>query len=165
MKKLKLPLITLIFTAIIFLATYLTSTSTQSCYVSLGDSFIMLAACFLPTSYAFVAAGLGNGLASLLIGGPMMVLYVTIIRLLVACWFMDTGKRIVDGRNISGAGISAFLLIAGPILVNLLRFSSFSLAMPEILAAIINAIFFIVLAFVCDALKIRPKIFPTEKKS
>lgn len=167
MKKIKKPLISLIFAVLIFSISLLTKISIPTGYVALGDAFVLLAACFLPTGYAMLAALLGCGGAAWIIGGPDLILYVVLIRMLAACWFVDSGDKILDGRNITGVIASAVIFIGGSYVADMALLGD--LASPvantpiHAVAMAANIILFFVLAFICDLLKLRPRLMAENK--
>lgn len=172
MKKIKKPLICLLFAVLIFAASLFTNIPISTGYVALGDAFVLLAACFLPIGYAMLAALLGCGGAALCIGGPELILYVVLIRILAACWFMDTGNKILDSRNVIGIVASAVILIGGSYVADMARLGDLAAPLANMpihaVAAGANIVLFLVLAFLCDILKIRPRLMeekaPQDKK-
>ena len=104
-----------------------------------------------------LAALLGCGGAAWIIGGPDLILYVVLIRMLAACWFVDSGDKILDGRNITGVIASAVIFIGGSYVADMALLGD--LASPvantpiHAVAMAANIILFFVLAFICDLLK------------
>ena len=67
-KRIRTITVTAVFAALIFLATaYLPRLPFPGGYVHVGDAFIYLAACMLPTPWACAAGAIGAGLAAITI--------------------------------------------------------------------------------------------------
>ena len=167
MKKLKKPLICLVFSVLIFVVTFTTRFALPGDFISLGDAFVLLGACFLPTGYAALAALIGNGAAVLIVGAPSQLLTITLTRVLCACWFYDSGARILGKRTVIGVVASAFLLIGGSYLSQMAQLQTPAIPLATLLiyavAAAANIALFFVLAFVCDLLKLRPRLNGQER--
>lgn len=68
-------------------------------YIHIGDSMIYLMACFLPTPYAMIGAGIGGALSDLLGGYFVYVLPTFIIKMLIAIPFTSKSERTITLRN------------------------------------------------------------------
>ena len=162
MKKIKKPLISILFAVLIFTISVLTKIPISTGYVSLGDAFVLLAACFLPTGYAMLAALLGCSAAAYMIGGPQLILSIVLIRVLAACWFVDTGKKILDKRLLTGVIASAFILIVGSYIADMAKIGDIAAPLVNMpiyaVAVAANIVLFLILAFICDFLKLRPRL-------
>lgn len=76
-------------------------------YVNLGDVFIYLAVCMLPTPYAAVAGALGAGLADLSFDAALWVVPTIVVKsLLVLCakWFARNSRGLWRDIRIGLAG-------------------------------------------------------------
>ena len=68
-------------------------------YVHIGDAVIYLAAATLPLPYAMAAAGIGGGLADVLVGAPMWVIATVPIKALLCLCFSSRGPKLLTLRN------------------------------------------------------------------
>ncbi|MCQ4023033.1 MULTISPECIES: TIGR04002 family protein [unclassified Ruminococcus] len=68
-------------------------------YIHLGDSVIYLMACFLPTPYAMIGAGIGGSLADLFGGYFEYVIPTFIIKMLIAIPFTCKSDKMLTVRN------------------------------------------------------------------
>ncbi|MDR2647529.1 MAG: TIGR04002 family protein [Oscillospiraceae bacterium] len=68
-------------------------------YVHLGDAFVFLAGCILPTPYAMIAAGFGGVLADLLGGAPMWAPATLLIKALIALLFTAKKETTLNTKN------------------------------------------------------------------
>lgn len=81
-------------------------------YVHIGDTFIYLAASFLPASYAAIASAIGAGLADLMVA-PVYVLPTIIIKPLMALMFTSKGSRLLCRRNVLGTFFAGIICTLG----------------------------------------------------
>ena len=161
MSKKKSVLISLIFAVLIFGVSYLTSTEGNGTFVSLGDAFVMMAACFLPTGWAMLAALLGCGAYAFIVGGWQALIAITLFRVLAACWFMDDEEKLFTSRTAIGAVMSFVLFACGPFLFNMLvteAFGGLNILGVSALGGLANVIVFFALAFIVDKFKIRDRL-------
>lgn len=100
------------FAAIIYVFTALLHVPTHTGYTHVGDGFLFLAACMLPTPYAAVAGAVGAGLADLLSGYAIWLPGTLIIKSVTALYFSHTAKRIICPRNLLGL-IPAWITCVG----------------------------------------------------
>lgn len=103
---------TALFAAIIYIVTAHLHIPSGNGYIHVGDGFIYLAACLLPTGYAAAAAALGAGLADGLSGYPMWILPTVIIKALTVLAFNAGAGKIISRRNLL-AIIPALILCGG----------------------------------------------------
>lgn len=68
-------------------------------YIHLGDSVIYLMACFLPTPYAMLGAGIGGSLADLFGGYFQYLIPTFIIKMLIAVPFTCKREKMLTVRN------------------------------------------------------------------
>ena len=165
--KLKRFLGSLVVAVIIFIVTLLTKNDVDTFYVSLGDTFVMLGACFLPTGFAMLAAILGCGGAALLLGGWQAMVSIVLFRALAACWFMDDEKKILTARTAVGVGVSSFLFIVGSYMVEVLKLNDYAAPLPTLLgsalATLANVILFLLIAILFDKFKVKEKLNFSDK--
>jgi uncharacterized repeat protein (TIGR04002 family) len=101
-----------VFAALIFVSTYLLHVPTpfNGGYIHPGDTFIYLAACFLPTPYAAAAASIGAALSDTLTPNAMIYVPATIIiKAVMTLFFISRSDTIITRRHIVGivlAGIT-----------------------------------------------------------
>lgn len=93
-------------------------------YVHLGDAFIYLAAAFLPTPYAMVAAGIGAGLADLFAGYPVYIPFTIVIKALMAMVFTAHKDKILCKRNVVGCVAAGIIGTVGYYLTDVLLYHS-----------------------------------------
>ncbi|MEG2377218.1 MAG: ECF transporter S component [Clostridia bacterium] len=167
-KKLKNALVALVFGVVIFAVTFFTKIQFAGVYVHLGDAFIFLMACFVPTSFALVTAALAGGLADLAAGAQVYLIATVIIKALMACWFMDEGKKILDARNLGGAAVASIIMVGGYYLAYALRFGDFgapaSFLLWNVVQAVCNFALFFVIAAVLDKFKVRERLMGQNEK-
>lgn len=152
---------------IIFVAT-VTHIEFKGAFVQLGDAFIFLAACFLPTSLAMLTAVVASAITCVLTGYLSLILYIVIIRALIACWFIDEGNKILNYRNIFGTIAAAFILIVGSYIADIVLLQDLTKPLTNLpfntISSVINVVIFYVLAFILDKLKLRMKLMIKEEK-
>ena len=132
-------------------------------YVHLGDTFIYLAACFLPTPYAIAAASIGAGLADTLVGAYLYIIPTILIKALMAAWFCDTGTKILSARNCFGTIMAAVILVGGYYLAAVLIVGNFvspiAATMPwNAIQALVNTVLFFVLGALMDKMHLKEKV-------
>lgn len=168
MKNKKKILATAIFAVIIFVVSLITKKETPGYYVSLGDTFVMLAACFLPTGFSMFAALIGCAGAAYLIAGLPGVIGVVIFRVLAACWFMDDEKKLLTSRTAIGIVMSFVLFTAGGYMIEAVKLNDFVAPLSTLyfsaLGAIANVVLFLIIAFIFDKFTVKEKINLEDKK-
>lgn len=168
MKNKKKILATIIFAVIIFVVSLITKKETPGFYISLGDTFVMLTACFLPTGFSMLAALIGCAAAAYLIAGLPGVIGVVIFRVLAACWFMDDEKKLLTSRTAVGVVVSAILFTAGGYMIEAVKLNDFAAPIKTLafsgLGAVANVILFLIIAFIFDMCKVKEKINLEDKK-
>ena len=88
-----------IFAALVFVVTAYLHIPTYNGYVHIGDAFIFLAACILPTPYAVGVGAMGAMLADVLTGYAIWAPGSIVIKALSAMLFSSKTKKIVSLRN------------------------------------------------------------------
>ncbi len=169
MKKNKKKLLaTLVFTVIIFIVSLITKKETPGYYISLGDTFVMLAACFLPTGFSMLAALLGCGIAAYLIAGIPGLIGVVVFRVLAACWFMDDEKKLLTSRTAIGIVMSFILFTAGGYMIEAVKLNDYVAPLSTLyfsaLGSIANVVLFLIIALIFDKFDVKGKINLEDKK-
>ncbi|MGN0497520.1 MAG: TIGR04002 family protein [Acutalibacteraceae bacterium] len=82
-------------------------------YIHLGDSVIYLMACFLPTPYAMIGAGIGGSLADLFGGYFEYIIPTFIIKMLIAIPFTCKSEKMLTVRNALMIVPSGAITVAG----------------------------------------------------
>ncbi len=105
---------TALFAALIFVATmtFKLPLHPSGGYVHIGDAFIFLAACMLPTPYAMAASAIGASLADAVVA-PIYILPTFIIKALLVLPFTAKSERMVTVRNLLAAAAASLIGIAG----------------------------------------------------
>lgn len=101
-KQLILLIETALFTAMVTVATaYIPHVPIPATggYIHLGDCFIYLAACFLPTPYAIFAGAAGAGIADAILA-PIYIIPTIIIKSFLVLPFTSKNNKIITKRNI-----------------------------------------------------------------
>ena len=98
-KDLRLMCISGIFAALVFVVTAYLHIPTYNGYVHIGDAFIFLASCILPTPYAIGVGAMGAMLADVLTGYAIWAPGSIVIKALSAMLFSSKAKKIVSLRN------------------------------------------------------------------
>lgn len=115
-KKLKLTILAALFAAFICVTTaYLfhIPTGINQGYIHIGDAFIYLAACLLPTPYAMAAAAIGAGFADILSGAMVWALPTILIKPLLVLCFTSNSNKIINKRNIIAPIIAGLIGLLG----------------------------------------------------
>lgn len=127
-------------------------------YLHFGDTFIYLAACFLPVPYALAAASIGGGLADLLSGAPHWVFPTMMIKPLTAIWFTNKGG-LLCGRNIAALFLAGIVSNGGYYLAEASFYGSWLAPLSVQWAGIIqsggSAVVFVVIAMAIDRLNLK----------
>lgn len=111
-KNLKLKYIVLsgLFSAIIFLVTYLFHIPTSNGgYVHVGDAVIYLAACLMPLQYAAPCAAIGGALSDALSGGTVWIIPTLIIKSVITLFFTSKSEKILCRRNVAAIFIAGIV--------------------------------------------------------
>lgn len=121
---------TALFAAIICLMTayiFHIPTGINGGYIHLGDAFIYLAACILPTPYAMTAGALGGALADLLTA-PAWMPATLLIKMLITVPFTSKKGRIITIRNIVALILGVVITVLGYFIAEGIMFGTWSFA-------------------------------------
>lgn len=99
------------FAGVIFVATFI-HFPTFNGYIHIGDAFIYLAACFLPTPFAVGAAGIGAALADITSGYAIWAVPTVIIKSLLVLSFTSK-KDIMCKQNVFACITGIFITTIG----------------------------------------------------
>lgn len=98
--------------AVIFVFTAYIHVPSHTGYTHIGDGFLYLAACLLPTPYACAAGAIGEGLADLLSGYAMWAPGTVVIKAVTALFFTSKSAKIICRRNLL-AILPSFVVCVG----------------------------------------------------
>ena len=157
-----------IFTAVVFVFTAYLHVPSYTGYTHVGDGFIFLSACLLPTPYAvFVGAG-GALLADCMTGYALWAPGSVIIKLLTVLCFTTNSKRILTKRNLLALLPAAVLGIGGYYLYESLVTGNFAAALAGIpgyvMQAVLSSGLFVVLGGILDQVGIK-RLLKSEKQN
>ena len=162
--KTKKIVLTALFAAIICTTTLIfhIPTGFNGGYIHLGDTFIYLAACLLPTPYAMIAGSLGAGISDVLSGGMLWVIPTILIKPIMVLFFTSKKDNLICKRNylaIIGAGLVGWVgyYLAGAIISGNF-ISPLSTVLMELFQPIASGIIFLIAGYALDRIKIREKI-------
>lgn len=131
-------------------------------YIHIGDTFIYLAACFLPIPYAMIAAAIGGGLADGLTGAMIWVIPTIIIKPLLVPFFSYKSNEILCKKNIIAVVVSGIIGVVGYFLAEGIIYGNFIAALAavpiQLIQPIGSAIIFILVAYALDKIKIKEKL-------
>lgn len=162
--KTKVVVLTGLFSALIAIS--ITSihipTGINGGYIHIGDTFIYLAACFLPMPYAMIAASIGGGLADGLTGALIWVIPTIIIKPLLVPFFSYNNKKILCKKNLIAVIISGVVGIIGYFLAESIIYGNLVAALAtipfQLIQPIVSGIIFIVIAYAFDKINIKEKL-------
>ena len=109
-------------------------------YIHPGDSIIYLAACFLPTPYAMLSAGIGGALSDMFGGYFVYIIPTFIIKALIALPFSRSGNGIITKRNALMVIPSGLITIGGYYITKVLLLALEKTSGTGFLSAISNPI-------------------------
>lgn len=137
-------------------------TGINGAYIHLGDTFIYLAASFLPMNYAMIAASIGGGLADGLSGAIIWVIPTIIIKPLLALFFTSNNKKILCMKNIIGIFIAGIVGVFGYFIAESIIYGSFIVALASVPLQLIqpigSGITFIIAGYALDKINIKEKL-------
>ncbi len=145
-----------VFAAIVFVSTaYLPRFPIVSGgYVHIGDAFIYLSACILPTPYACAVGAVGAGIADSLTGYVVYLPATIIIKALMAVFFSSKKSKILSKRNVFAVVPAGFVCVLGYYLYEVLLMRSFLAPIVSLYfnfaQAVASAVLFVVLALLFD---------------
>jgi uncharacterized repeat protein (TIGR04002 family) len=157
--KIRLMCFAGVFTAIVFVFTAYLHIPSHTGYTHVGDGFIYLAACLLPTPYAIFAAAIGAFLADCLTGFALWAPASIIIKALTVLFFSSKYKKIITKRNIIALMPSALLCAFGYYFYDALIFSNFISALAGIIGyitqSVLSSILFILIGASFDKINFK----------
>lgn len=164
MNKTKKLTLTALMGALVFVATMFVHLPVplSSGYVHIGDAFIYLAACILPTPYAVLSAVIGAGLADA-IGYPVYIIPTIIIKALIALTFSSNGSKIVSARNIASVIVASVMGLAGYFFADwILLGSGYTALLNAFLGAfqpVASAVVYVALGFALDRVNFKNRFW------
>ena len=168
--KTKKIVLTALFAAIICTTTlfFHIPTGFNGGYIHLGDTFIYLAACLLPTPYAMIAASLGAGLSDILTGGMLWLIPTIIIKPIMVMFFTWSKEKLICKRNCFAILVSGIIGVGGYYLAGAIIAGNFisplSTVFIELFQPIGSGITFLIAGYALDRIKIREKIYSVVTK-
>jgi uncharacterized repeat protein (TIGR04002 family) len=162
-KRIRTITVTAVFAALVFLATaYLPRLPFPGGYVHVGDAFIYLAACMLPTPWACAAGAIGAGLADALTGYILWAPGTILIKAAMALMFTAKSDRILSPRSILAVIPAGVICVGGYYLYEVLLTGSFAGPAASLgfnaLQAIASAVIFLVLGALMDCAGMKTRI-------
>ncbi len=147
------------FTAIVFVLTAYLQIPSHTGYIHIGDAFIMLSACLLPTPYAVFVGAAGAALADCLTGFALWAPASVIIKALTALMFTNKKENIINLRNLLAIIPSFILCIGGYYIYEAFISGNFiaplSGMLGSLMQSLLSGILFVVLGITFDKLKIK----------
>lgn len=102
-----------VLTALVFIFTAYLHIPSHTGYTHVGDGFIYLAACLLPTPYAVFVGAIGALLADVLGGFAIWAPGSVVIKAAAVLFFSRKGKRILNRHNLLALLPAALICIGG----------------------------------------------------
>ena len=99
MKTYKNYVFAAMFASLILMGTMFFKVPSVNGYVHIGASFIYLASAFLPMPFSILAAGIGAGLADVLLGYVTYFPFTFIVKGIMALCFSSKGEMFLNIRN------------------------------------------------------------------
>jgi len=151
-----------LFAAIILLTTlFLFHIHVGQGYVHLGDLFVYLSACFLPTPYAMLAAGVGAGLADFMSGHVVWVIPTVIIKSVSTLAFAKTGNLFCK-RNVWAVLLGGVICVVGYYLAEVILYGNWVtpfVGVPmNVVQSVASGVGFLAVGYAMDRLRIRERI-------
>lgn len=151
-----------IFCAIVFITTAYLHIPSHTGYTHVGDAFIYLAACLLPTPYAIFAGAGGALLADCLTGYAIWAPGTIIIKTAAILLFNNKSNKILTLKNLLMLIPAAVFCIGGYYLYEAAILGDFlaPLAgiMGYIMQVILSSALFLILAAALDKINIKKRI-------
>ncbi|MBE6704563.1 MAG: TIGR04002 family protein [Ruminococcaceae bacterium] len=110
------------FAALILMGTMFIQVPSVNGYVHIGDSFIYLAAAFLPMPFSVLAAGVGAGLADVLSGYMIYAPFTFVIKAVMAAFFSSKAEKLFTVRNIVAFVIAGIVNVVGYYITELIMY-------------------------------------------
>ena len=159
---LRLVCISGIFAALVFVVTAYLHIPTYNGYVHVGDGFIFLAACILPTPYAVFVGACGAMLADVLTGYAIWAPGSVVIKALSAMLFSRKTAKMVSARNLLMLIPATVICAGGYYLYEVIITGSFVGALAGIPGSLIqsaaSAIVFVLVGIAMDKMNLRKKM-------
>lgn len=92
-------------------------------YVHLGDTFVYLAASFLPLPFSAIAGGIGGFLADIFSGAAQYSPFTLVIKMLLTLTFTSKKEKILCKRNIVACIVGALITFVGYFLTDCILYS------------------------------------------
>lgn len=151
-----------IFGAIIYVTTAFLHIPSYTGYLHIGDGFIYLVSCLLPTPYAIGASAIGAGLSDGLSGYVIWIIPSIIIKSLTALCFSKNTNKIICKRNLFALIPSLILCVGGYYLADAIITSNFisplSAIPGNILQVFASSIVFIIIGLSFDRMNLKQKL-------
>lgn len=151
-----------IFASIIYVTTAFLHIPSYTGYLHIGDGFIYLVSCLLPTPYAIGASAIGAGLSDGLSGYVMWIIPSVIIKSLTALCFSRKTDKIICKRNILALIPSFILCVGGYYLADAIMTSNFIAPLSGIFGnvcqVVASSILFILLGLALDRMNFKKRI-------
>ncbi len=162
-KELRLMCISGVFAAIVFVVTAYLHIPTYNGYVHVGDAFIFLAACLLPTPYAMGVGAAGAMLADVLTGYAIWAPGSIVIKALTAMLFSYKAKKIITTRNVLMLIPATAICAGGYYLYEVIITGSFVGALAGIPGSLIQSatsgVVFVLVGVAMDKMNIKKRLW------
>ena len=147
------------FTAIVFVLTAYLQIPSNTGYVHIGDAFIMLSACLLPTPYAVFVGAAGAALADCLTGFALWAPASLVIKAATVLFFTSKKEMIITFKNLLALIPFAVLCIGGYYLYEAFISGNFVAPAAGIIGSVmqvaVSSLLFVILGLALDKLKIK----------
>ncbi len=151
-----------VFTAVVFVFTAYLHIPSHTGYTHVGDGFIYLAACLLPTPYAILVGAGGALLADCLTGFAIWAPGSVIIKTTAVLFFSRKSKKIITRRNLLALIPSWAVCIGGYYLYESLITSNFIapiVGIPGyIMQSVLSSVLFVAVGLAMDKLNMKQMI-------
>ena len=134
MKTYKNYVFAAMFASLILMGTMFFKVPSVNGYVHIGDSFIYLASAFLPMPFSILAAGLGAGLADILLGYTTYFPFTFVVKAIMAFCFSNKGEKLLTVRNTVAIVLAGAVNIIGYYFTEVIMYPQGSLAATLIYA-------------------------------
>lgn len=164
MKKDQIKMLSMagVFCAVVFITTAYLHIPSHTGYTHVGDAFIYLAACLLPTPYAIFAGAGGALLADCLTGYAIWAPGTIIIKTAAVLLFNHKSDKILTLKNALMLIPAAIFCIGGYYLYEAAILGDFLAPLAGIIGyimqVILSSMLFIILAAALDKLNIKKRI-------
>ena len=161
MKKTRDLVLTALFAALIFVATYSIKMPLAQGYIHFGDAFIYITACLLPLPYAAVAAAFGGALSDALSGYAIYIIPTLIIKALLVIPFTCKKEKLINTRNILAPILAGVIGLLGYFTAETILYGAGTAFANAIMGSIqpVGSLFiFYAVAYIFDKLSLKDKI-------